>query len=174
MQIAEDPITHAKLVARDCEYVAIQLALKGQRIQLGIQTLRVVSTLIGILSLLASYFPVGAKVAGTFGSEVLTVVAALTLILGSMAFMVIGKNPPERLADYSYYIGGYAFRIEEIVANDMLDATVKKLRLIEVTRLATGNLQDVQSKWPSAMPQRPPNGRSKGRDDEDETAQVSA
>lgn len=172
MQIADDPITHAKLVARDCEYVAIQLALKGQRIQLITQALRIGSTLIGILSLLASYLPVGAKVAGAFGGEVLTVIAALTLILGSVIFMIIGRNPPERLADYSYYIGGYAFRIEEIIADDMLDAIVKKLRLKELTRLANGNLQDVQSKWPSAMPQRPL-GRSKG-DEGGEIAQASA
>lgn len=135
-----------------CRHIAGRLARRGEHVDHVLQTLRILSMLVGVVAFLAASVPDVKNNVPQAWQSWITVIAAVTLVVGSLAYMVIGKNPPERFRDYARYIEGYASRLEEIIADEALQADVKNLRIMEVTRMANVNLQDVRSLWPWAFP----------------------
>jgi hypothetical protein len=108
------------------------------------------ATIVGILALAAEYLPKVQAMVGAGGASTISLLAALTLIVGSLSFMVLGENPPTRFADYARYIDQYSNRLREIAVAEV-DIEHRDRRLIEIVHLAHGNLSDVKSQWPWAM-----------------------
>ena len=152
MSLATAPVDIADKTATICRGVSLKLAKKAGRVEAIIQTLRVVSMLVGVIAFLSQSVPDVKNAVPLDTQHWITAIAAITLVIGSLIYMVVGKNPPERFRDYAHYIDGYANRLEEIVADSALPDDVKNIRIIEVVRPANFNLQAVRSNWPETIP----------------------
>lgn len=111
--------------------------------------------LVGIVAFLSQSVPDVKNAIPTNLQQWITAIAAITLVIGSVVYMVVGKNSPERFRDYAHYIEGYANRLQEILADSAIPEDVKNVRIIEIVRLANINLQAVKSNWPNTMPKEP-------------------
>ena len=151
MSIPTNPLDIAAQTADKCAAVASRLANHGLQVQLRLNLLRAGATIVGVLAVAAEYLPKAQAMLGPTGMSAISLLAALTLIVGALSFMVLGENPPTRFADYARYIDQYSNRLREIAANDTLDQEIQKLRLVEIVHLAHSNLSDVKSQWPWAL-----------------------
>ena len=155
MALANNSVDLANKTASTCRSVSNQLARKAERADFLIQTLRVISMLVGVIAFLSQSVPDVKNAVPVSAQSWITAIAAITLVIGSLIYMVVGKNPPERFRDYSHYIDGYANRLEEVLSDAAIADDIKNVRVIEVVRLANINLQAVKSNWPGVMPNDP-------------------
>lgn len=156
MPLATNTLEIANKTAETCKKVSYKLAKKADRAEFVIQTLRVISLLVGVVAFLSQSVPDVKNAVPANIQQWITAISAITLVVGSLVYMVVGKNPPERFRDYAHYIEGYSNRLQEILADSAIPEDTKNVRIIEIVRLANFNLQAVKSNWPSVMPGETP------------------
>lgn len=139
-------LQRARQTQRLCQLLAVEFstrALRKQRLQ---GALTAFSNLVGIVSLVVTFYLPTALIGTTDLVKAVSVVAAIVLIIVPYLQMALFRDPPTRFQDYSFYIGGYAHKIDEIIAD--VKSVRRYERLMEVLSLADKNLNDVRVKWP--------------------------
>jgi hypothetical protein len=142
-------IVRAQMTQARCAKLAVEFSIRAsrkQRIQTAITAL---SNGIGIVSLVATFYLPGIAWGGTELGRAVTMLSAIALIIVPYLQMAVYRDPPTRHQDYAFYIGGYAHKIEEILAD--VKSVRRYERLMEVLALADKNLNDVRVKWPAIM-----------------------
>jgi hypothetical protein len=139
-------VERAGIIQRQCTRLASEFSVRAARKQRLQGSITAFSNLVGIVALVVAFYLPGMLVAGTDLVKATGVAAALVLIIVPYLQMAVYRDPPTRHQDYSFYIGGYAHKIDEIVAD--VKSVRRYERLMEVLALADKNLNDVRSKWP--------------------------
>ncbi len=146
--LKSDHVQYVKDVADEAYIIGLRLAKRAHKNQIILTLTRVLMTLIGILAIVAAYVPSISNFVGSVGVNLISGIAAITLIVSAVISMIIDKNPPVLLVDYSRYILGYRSRIFEILSEPEQSKPVIEAKLGELLRLANKNLEDVKSRWP--------------------------
>ena len=105
---------------------------------------------VGLSAILVAYIPSLTNIVGAHGVEIASLVAAISLIISSVASSVILDTPPGMMVDHANYINAYSQRVLQLVANieSSQPNEVEIGALNEVVHCATKNLSDVKSRWP--------------------------
>jgi hypothetical protein len=83
----------------------------------------------------------GKEIAGHLG-----IVVTLFLIMTVIYDRVFAKDPPERLADWAFYMGMYGTQIEKALSSER--SSRKDAEIAVMIDYATQGLDDITSKWP--------------------------
>lgn len=108
--------------------------------------IRVLNLTFGFIAALATLVPDVRQLLGDSLSNFISAGSAALLFLGTLYFMFIGTNPPERFRDYAQYIRHYSDQIELILSVEIDTMTLAKLNLI--AELALKNISDASTRWP--------------------------
>ena len=152
MSAAELPpelVQRARITQLRCAKLASEFSLRAARKQRLQGAITACSNLIGIVALAVAFYLPGSFVAGADLVKTASVASALALIIVPYLQLAVFRDPPTRHQDYSFYIGGYAHKIDEIISD--VKSIRRYERLMEVLALADRNLNDVSVKWPDLM-----------------------
>ncbi|MEJ2744873.1 MAG: hypothetical protein P8123_04180 [bacterium] len=90
----------------------------------------------------------GANLLSGNGLVVLSIVAALLLLLDALLPSLAEEPNPERFNDYAWYIGRLQRDLKALSIDSKLPEQVWNARLHEKISLAQENMKDVEIKWP--------------------------
>lgn len=140
----------AKVVGDECLRIGIILAEFGNAAKSRIIMLRIINVVIG-MALFITLIPQFAATIGPSNISIITIVAAIVLLLDTILPLFLGNDSPERYEDYAKYIMGYRDFLDETLVDESLVLQVRQARLTETISLAQSNLRDVRAKWPKIV-----------------------
>ena len=145
--IHTDPSSKAESLIPECRHVASLMRRRSAMVTRVLKVIQVGSVLVGIAGVTTN-LPGVASLIGPAGVTIASSITAIALVGSAIYYAAIGANTPERYTDHSKYIGSYADKLEEVLGEKKLAASVKTARLQELIRLASWNLRDAKDKWP--------------------------
>lgn len=147
--LPDELIARAQATRGVCIAVARELSRRAEQKQTLQGVITGLNNAIGILALAVTLLVPAAAWGHSEIARVVTLVSAVALLVIPYLQLAALRNPASRYADFSKYVGGYAHKIQEIIAD--VKSQRRYERLMEVLALADANLNDVRVTWPKLI-----------------------
>lgn len=109
------------------------------------RVVEVVSLAAGLAALAVSLYTGAVQTIGDQAVRLIVTLSGATLV-ASVGIDRVLSDPPERFADFAFYLGGYQSTLKDIYLDQDDPNAARRLR--EIVRMAENNINDVRSKWP--------------------------